>query len=97
MEKGKLLIKDKEVVVPGEVLAQGMSYLPSQGTYRKGNDVIASKLGLARVEGNVVKIIPVSGRYLPKKGDVIIAKVTDINIAGWTVDTNSAYRAMQSM
>ncbi|MBT3720880.1 RNA-binding protein [archaeon] len=97
MEKGKLLIKDKEVVVPGEVLAQGMSYLPSQGTYRKGNDVIASKLGLARVEGNVVKIIPVSGRYLPKKGDVIIAKVTDINIAGWTVDTNSAYRAMLSM
>ena len=97
MEKGKLLIKDKEVVVPGEVLAQGMSYLPSQGTYRKGNDVIASKLGLASVEGNVVKIIPVSGRYLPKKGDVIIAKVTDINIAGWTVDTNSAYRAMLSM
>jgi len=31
---GKLLAKDKEVTVPGEVLAEGMDYLPGTGTYR---------------------------------------------------------------
>jgi exosome complex RNA-binding protein Csl4 len=35
-EKSTLLVKDKDVVTPGEVLAEGMEYLPSQGTYRKG-------------------------------------------------------------
>jgi exosome complex component RRP4 len=97
MEKAKLLIKDKDVVVPGENLAEGMSYLPSQGTYRSGNFVIASKLGLAKIDGNVIKIIPLSGSYLPKKGDVIIGKVKDINFSGWAVETNSAYQAMLSM
>lgn len=97
MEKGKLLIKDKEVVVPGEKIAEGMSYLPSQDTYRKDNHILASRLGLVRMDGNVVKIIPLAGKYLPKKGDVIIGKITDINIAGWSVETNSAYKAMLSM
>ena len=97
MEKTNLKIKDKDVVVPGEILAEGMSYLPSQGTYRKGDHILASKLGLARIDGKVIKIIPVSGTYLPKKGDVIIGKVKDINFSGWAVETNSAYRAMLSM
>lgn len=97
MEKTKLLIQDKDIVVPGEVLANGMSYLPSQGTYRNNNDVIANKLGVARIEGNVIKIIPLSGRYLPKKGDVIIGRVDNIMISGWAIDTNSAYTAMLSM
>lgn len=97
MEKAKLLVKNKDIVVPGEVLAEGMSYLPSQGTYRNKNDVIASKLGLTSIDGNVIKIIPLSGRYLPKKGDVIIGRVSNIHISGWAIDTNSAYSAMLSM
>ncbi len=97
MEKTNLKIKDKEVVVPGEILAEGMSYLPSQGTYRKGDHILASKLGLAKIDGKVIKIIPVSGKYLPRKGDVIIGRVKDINFSGWSVDTNCAYQAMLSM
>ena len=97
MEKAKLLIKDKDIVVPGEILAKGMTYLPSEGTYRNKESVIASKLGLAKIEGKVIKIIPLSGKYLPKKGDVIIGRVSNIMISGWSIDTNSAYRAMLSM
>lgn len=97
MEKAKLLIKDQDIVVPGDVVAQGMGYLPSLGTYRKGNDVYASRLGLARIDGKVIKIIPLSGNYIPKKGDVIIGRVKDINFSGWAVETNSAYQAMLSM
>ncbi|MBN2368429.1 RNA-binding protein [Candidatus Woesearchaeota archaeon] len=93
----KVNVKDKEIVVPGEVVAVGMSYLPGQGIYRKGDSLIASLLGLVRIEGKVIKILPVSGKYLPKRGDVIIGKVKDINFSGWSVQTNSAYPAMLSM
>lgn len=40
----ELLVKDKEVVVPGQVLAKGMDFLPSHGTYRLEENVIANRL-----------------------------------------------------
>ena len=94
---GEIKVKDKDVVVPGEVLATGMDYLPSFGTYRLGDDIRSFKLGLVKTEGKVVKVIPLTGRYLPKRGDTIIAKVTDVIMSGWLLDTNSAYHAMLSM
>ncbi|MCX6707802.1 MAG: exosome complex RNA-binding protein Rrp4 [Candidatus Woesearchaeota archaeon] len=91
------MVKDKDVVVPGEVLATGMDYLPSFGTYRLGDDIRASKLGLVKTEGKVVKIIPLSGRYLPKRGDTLVAEVIDVLMSGWLLNFNSAYSAMLSM
>ncbi len=38
---GKLLVKEKEIVVPGETLAEGMDYLPGSGTYREGEKILA--------------------------------------------------------
>jgi exosome complex component RRP4 len=94
---GKLLIEDKSVVVPGEELAEGMDYLPTEGTYREGEKIISSKLGLATVEGRLIKLIPLSGKYLPKRGDTIIGHVIDITLNGWRIDLNSAYSALLSM
>lgn len=91
---GNLLVEEKAVVVPGEVLTDGMDYLPAQGTYRLGKEIRASRLGLLQVEGRALKIISLSGRYLPKKYDVIICKVIDVSINGWRFDTNSAYSAL---
>lgn len=91
---GELVVDEKQVVVPGELLAKGMDFLPNIGTYRKGENIHASRLGLVRVDGKVIKIIPLSGRYLPKPGDTIIAKVTDVTMSGWMMDINSAYTAM---
>lgn len=90
---GELKAKERTMVVPGEILATGMEYLPSYGTYREGDTIRAGKLGVVMIDGKVIKLIPVSGRYMPKRGDVIIAKVTDITTHGWKVETNCAYPA----
>ena len=92
-----LLVKDKSIVVPGEELASGMDYLPTPGTYREGDSIVAARLGLVHIDGRLVKIIPLSGKYLPKRGDIIIAKVTDITLNGWRCDINSAYAALLGM
>ncbi len=89
-----LLVNDKSVVVPGEELAEGMDYLPTYGTYREGEKIVSSRLGLLNVDGRLLKIIPLSGKYLPKRGDVIIARVIDITLNGWRCDINSAYSAL---
>lgn len=93
----ELKVKDKDIVVPGEVVASGMGYLPSRGSYREGDNIVASRLGMINVDGKVIKIIPMSGRYQPKPGDVIIGKVIDVLFSGWKLGTNTAYPAMLSM
>lgn len=93
----ELIVKEKEIVVPGEELAKGMDYLPGEGTYRDNDIIRSNKLGLAIVEGRAIKIVPVSGVYLPKKGDTIIGTVADITYSGWIFDIACAYRAMLSL
>ena len=90
-------VKDKEIVVPGEVLAVGMDIFPGNGTYRDGENIKANRLGLVMIDGRAIKLIPLSGRYIPKTGDTVICKVIDVNFSGWRLDTNSAYSAMLSM
>ncbi|MDO8642259.1 MAG: exosome complex RNA-binding protein Rrp4 [Candidatus Woesearchaeota archaeon] len=89
-----LVMSDRSVVVPGDVLATGMSYLPSQGTYRLGDKLLGARLGILKVEGKVLRVIPVSGVYYPKIGDMIVGQVIDILMSGWRIDTTSPYSAV---
>lgn len=93
----KIIVKDKEISVPGETLAIGMDTLPGAGTYREGEKIVANRLGLVMIDGRTIKLIPLSGRYIPKTGDTIICKVIDVSFSGWRLDTNSAYSAMMSL
>ena len=93
----KLLVKDKEIVVPGDILAEGMDYLPSYGSQREGEQIIAMQVGLASVNGRVIKIIPLSGRYVPRKDDTVIGYVTDSTYSSWFVDVGYAYDGSLSL
>lgn len=93
----ELIVKEKEIVVPGEKLAKGMDYLPGENTFRDKDMIRSNKLGLSIVEGRAIKIVPVSGVYLPKKGDTVIGTVKDITYSGWMFDIGCAYRAMLSL
>ena len=93
----KINVKDKDIAVPGEILAVGMDSFPGIGTYREGENIIAAMLGLVQLDGRTIKLIPLSGRYIPQKYDTIICKVIDVSMNGWRLDTNSPYSAMLSM
>ena len=45
-ENKSILVKERDIVVPGQELADGMDYLPSEGAFREGDKIISSKLGL---------------------------------------------------
>jgi exosome complex component RRP4 len=91
---GQILVEEKQVITPGDVLAKGMNYIPGKGTYRSGEKILANTLSILSIDGSVLKGIPMNGRYLPQEGDRIIARVKDILMSGWKVDINSAYDAM---
>ena len=93
----EIMVKDKEIAVPGETLAIGMDVLQGMGTYRDGENLMANRLGLVMIDGRVIKLIPLSGKYAPKTHDTIICSVIDVGFNGWRLDTNSAYSAMLSI
>lgn len=89
-----LLVNEKEVVVPGQIVAEGMEYLPSYGTYRLGENILANRVGVVSLDGKVIKTIPLAGVYMAKRNDVVIGKVFDILNAGWRVKINGPYAAL---
>lgn len=84
------LVKPKEIVIPGQEIAKGMGFIPSGGVYREGDRIISNVIGIATVNARVVRVIPLSGKYLPKRGDTVIGKVIDMNIANWFIDIGCA-------
>jgi exosome complex component RRP4 len=91
--KENLMVSDRSIVTPGEVLAEGMSYLPSGKAIRDGDVIIASVLGLASVRGRVIKVIPLAGRYIPKRGDAVIGEIVGVGKFGWRINIRSPFDA----
>ena len=75
----------REVVVPGQIVEQGLDFLPGDGTMREGQNIIAVKFGLLDRYGRLVKVIPITGAYFPKRDDIVIGEVTDITPVGWVI------------
>ena len=80
----------RKIVIPGEVIVSGDDFLPGEGTRREGNDVVASKYGLAETVGKVVKIISLSGAFIPRKNNVVLGRIVDLTYNGWLVDIDYA-------
>ncbi|MCL6500464.1 MAG: exosome complex protein Rrp4 [Candidatus Pacearchaeota archaeon] len=78
--------KERIVVVPGEVIASGSGFLPGEGTRREGQDIVAARFGLFEKTDKIVKVIPLSGVYIPRVGNTVIGQVIDVTFNGWIVD-----------
>src|SRR3989344_4380112 len=76
----------RQIIVPGEVIVSGDDYLHGEGVRRDGDNVVANRFGLGEVIGRVVKVIPLSGAYVPRRGNVVLGRVTDIIFNGWLID-----------
>ncbi len=87
---------ERKVVVPGEIIADE-NFLPGEGTEKRGKNIIAIRYGLAEEQGRIIKVIPLSGVYTPRRGNVVIGKIINITFNGWIVDIESADNAFLSL
>lgn len=94
---GEILVKDKEIVVPGEVLAVGMDYLPAMCAFREEDKIIASQIGLVNLESRLIKVIPLKGKYVPKKDDMVVGIILDMSFNNWFVDIGCSNNAVLSV
>ena len=86
-----------KIVIPGDILAEGLGYIAGQGTHRVGNEIRSSILGILNQQGKVIKVIPLRGAYIPKEGDKVIGQITDVGYSVWEVDVNGPTVALLSI
>ena len=81
----------REVVLPGEMLDERKGRKLGNGVYAEGDKVYAKVLGIPFMSANEVKVIPMSGVYIPNMNDRVVGVIDQVQISGWLVKINSPY------
>ncbi len=85
-----IYVEDKNLVIPGQILADD-EYYPGRGTFKEDGKVCSSLIGLVSLRNKKIRVIPLKSKYVPKKGDVVIGKIDDVRFSMWDVNINSPY------
>lgn len=87
----------REIVIPGEVITEDENMLPGDWTVKEGKQIVSTRLGVVEQSDRLVKVIPLSGVYIPRRGNTVIGEVKDMNHSGWTVDIGGPYGAFLTL
>jgi exosome complex component RRP4 len=93
MTSEKTTSSERRLVVPGEFIVNAENHLPGDFTRNEDGKIIANRYGLAEINGRVVKIIPVSGVFEPRRGNTVLGRVEDITFSGWIINIGGPYGA----
>ncbi|MEW6010841.1 exosome complex protein Rrp4 [Methanobacterium alkalithermotolerans] len=88
-----IFVNDKDLVVPGEILADE-DFHPGRGTFKEENKICSSVVGLVAIRNKKISVIPLQSKYIPKRGDVVIGEINDIRFSMWGLDINSPYSGL---
>ena len=80
----------RKYVIPGDVVTTG-PFRPEQNVILDGTKIIATAVGISEIYDDSVKVIPLTGKYIPKIDDLVIAKVNSHTSRSWELDINSCY------
>lgn len=83
---------DKKLVVPGEFLSDDVN-IADEGTYVEDGKVYSSLFGIATLK-NHIRVVPLSGKYIPRPGDMIIGIITEVSFSNWIVNIRSPYEGL---
>ena len=80
----------RRYVIPGDVITTG-PFRPEQNVYQEGDRIISTSVGISEIFDNAVRVIPLTGIYMPKTNDLIIGKVIGHSSLSWEFDINSCF------
>ncbi len=83
---------EKKLVIPGEFLSDDVN-LADEGTYVEDGKVFSSVFGIASLK-NHIRVVPLSGKYIPRQGDMLIGIITEVTFSNWIVDIRSPYEGL---
>ncbi len=89
-EEGRAEHKEKKIVIPGDLIAEGRKKL-GQHVFIENGKIYSDALGITYPNSGTAYVVPLSGIYLPQRDDLIVGIVERETIKGYMVDINSIY------
>ena len=80
----------RKYVIPGDVVTTG-PFRPEQNVTQVGDRIIATAVGISEIYDDTVRVISLTGKYIPKISDLVIGKVISHTSLSWELDINSCY------
>ncbi|OLD23086.1 MAG: RNA-binding protein [Thaumarchaeota archaeon] len=80
----------RRYVIPGDIIATG-PLRAEQNVYQDGDRIVATSVGISEIYENAVRVIPLTGTYVPKANDLVIGKVVGTSPLSWEFDINSPF------
>ena len=80
----------RKYVIPGDLVTTG-PFRPEQNVILEGDKIISTTIGISEIYDDSVKVITLTGKYLPKIDDLVIGKVNSHTSLSWELDINSCY------
>ncbi len=80
----------RKYVIPGDLVTSG-PFRPEQNVILEGNKIISTSIGISEIYDDSVRVIPLTGKYIPKIDDLVIGKVLSHTSLSWELDINSCY------
>ena len=89
----KKLESKKRYVLPGDFITTAPLRLQNN-VVLEGKRIISTTIGLSDVSDDSVRVISLTGVYLPKIDDLVIGTIQYIHGNSWFADINSCYQGM---
>ncbi len=86
--------EEKDLVAPGDVIFDGDELYANSGAYEEDGKIYSKYVGVVEYGKNSLRVVPMSGRYIPEEGDIVIAEISSVGFSNWRADLNSAYEGM---
>lgn len=82
----------RKYVIPGELVTEG-KYNRTTNVFRVDDKFYSTRVGMAEVSSDSVRVIPLSGPYIPRVDDLVVGKIVDYSAFAWEVNINSCFSA----
>ncbi|MFH1586964.1 MAG: KH domain-containing protein [Candidatus Diapherotrites archaeon] len=80
----------KRIVVPGELITDKRKKTGSHVFVREGK-IYSDIIGLANEDGEFASVVPLEGKYVPMRNDLIVGVVSGEKFSGYDVNINTLY------
>jgi exosome complex component RRP4 len=80
----------RRFVIPGETVARG-NIRAESNVIRVGDKIVSTRVGMAEVAHDGVRVVPLSGPYIPRIDDLVVGKIIDYSAFAWEADINSCF------
>ncbi|MDP6640943.1 MAG: exosome complex RNA-binding protein Rrp4 [Nitrososphaerales archaeon] len=80
----------RKYVTPGELVGKGR-YNRTSNVYQIEDKFYSTRVGMAEVINDSLRVIPLTGPYIPREDDLVVGKIIDHSAFAWEVDINSCF------